>query len=46
MTIIDEGRRYWELKKVLEWWIVKEVILKKLTEEGKRYSLMRLLIKV
>ena len=31
MTIINEEKKYWELKKALEWWIVKEVILKKLT---------------
>ena len=31
MTIINEEKKYWELKKALEWWIVKEVIFKKLT---------------
>ena len=31
MTIINEEKKYLELKKALEWWIVKEVMLKKLT---------------
>ena len=32
MTIINEERKYGELKKkALEWWIVKDVMLKKLT---------------
>ena len=31
MTIINEEKKYLELKKALEWWIVKEVMLEKLT---------------
>ena len=30
MIIINEEKIYLELKKALEWWIVKEVMLKKL----------------
>ena len=38
MTIINEEKNYRELKKTLKWWIVKEVILKKLTwlKKGKK----------
>ena len=31
MTIINEENKYRELKQALEWWISKEVILKKVT---------------
>ena len=30
MSILNEERKYRELKEALEWWIVKEVMLKKL----------------
>ena len=29
MTILDEEKKYGELKKALKWWIAKEMILKK-----------------
>ena len=46
MTIINEERKYGELKKkALEWWIVKDVMLKKLTwlKKTKKKALMKLL---
>ena len=45
MTIINEEKKYRELKKVLEWWIVKEVILKKinLIEKGKKIGINKVI---
>ena len=46
MTIINEETKYGELKKkALEWWIVKDVMLKKLTwlKKAKKQALTKLL---
>ena len=41
MMIINKEKKYWELKERLEWWIVKEVMLKKLTwlKKAKKISI-------
>ena len=43
--IIDEEKKYRELKKALKWWIVKEVMLRKLIllKKVKKKGLMNLL---
>ena len=40
-----KNKKYRELKKTLEWWVVKEVILKKinLTEEGKKIAIYEII---
>ena len=45
MTIINEEKKYQELKKALEWWIVKEAILKKinLIEKGKKIGINKVI---